>query len=91
LQFSSVGGFGRWGFEDMEKRAEIKVLISDDHRLFRHILRTYLQSKADMLVVGEAENGQVAVRKARELHPDVILMDVSMPVLGGADATRDQT
>lgn len=72
----------------MKKCGNIKILISDDHRLFRQILRTFLQSKTGMLVVGEAENGQVAVRKARELHPDVILMDVSMPVLGGADATR---
>ncbi len=72
----------------MNQNANIKILITDDHSLFRKTLVTFLQSKADMQVVGEAENGQVAVQKSRERCPDVILMDVSMPVLGGIEATR---
>jgi DNA-binding NarL/FixJ family response regulator len=72
----------------MAQNINIKILITDDHPLFRKTLRTFLQAKAGLQVVGEAENGQVAVQKARELCPDVVLMDVSMPVLGGIEATR---
>lgn len=72
----------------MKNSAIIKILITDDHRLFRESLRLLLQSKSGLQVVGEAENGKIAVRKAKELHPDVVLMDISMPVLGGVDATR---
>jgi DNA-binding NarL/FixJ family response regulator len=72
----------------MTQNADIKIIIVDDHALFRRTLKSFLQSKAGMQVVGEAENGQVAVQKARELCPDVILMDISMPILGGIEATR---
>jgi DNA-binding NarL/FixJ family response regulator len=66
---------------------KIRVLIVDDHRLFREALKTLINSEADMEVVGEAENGEQAVTLARELVPDVILMDVKMPVMDGAEAT----
>jgi DNA-binding NarL/FixJ family response regulator len=65
----------------------IKILIVDDHQTYREGLKAMLARQADMEVVGEAEHGLDAVSKARELQPDVILMDVNMPVLDGAEAT----
>ncbi|HEX7503768.1 MAG TPA: response regulator transcription factor, partial [Syntrophales bacterium] len=64
-----------------------KILIVDDHQMYREGLKAVLARQADMDVVGEAENGLDAVAKARELQPDVILMDVNMPVMDGAEAT----
>jgi len=69
----------------MEK---IKVLIADDHRVVREGLSAILKTKDNIEVVGEAQDGQEAVEKARALLPDVILMDVSMPRMGGVEATR---
>jgi DNA-binding NarL/FixJ family response regulator len=63
------------------------VLIADDHRLFRQGLRQICETVGGFEVVGEAENGQVAVDLARQLKPDVILMDINMPVLDGVQAT----
>src|SRR6185437_6747812 len=69
----------------MEK---IKVLIADDHRVVREGLAAILKTKEDIHVLGEAQDGMEAVEKARSLVPDVILMDVSMPRMGGVEATR---
>src|SRR5574341_2566498 len=66
----------------------IKVLIADDHRVVREGLSAILKTKDEIEVVGEAKDGQEAVEKARALLPDVILMDVSMPRMGGVEATR---
>lgn len=66
----------------------IKVLIADDHRVVREGLCAILKTKEDIEVVGEAQDGQEAVEKARVLLPDVILMDVSMPRMTGVEATR---
>ena len=66
----------------------IKVLIADDHRVVREGLSAILKTKENIDVVGEAQDGQEAVEKARSLVPDVILMDVSMPRMGGVEATR---
>lgn len=66
----------------------IRLLIADDHRLFRQGLCQMCEDEADFEVVGEAENGQEAVTLARQLQPDVILMDVQMPLLDGLQATR---
>jgi two-component system NarL family response regulator len=66
----------------------IKVLIADDHRVVREGLAAILKTKENIEVVGEAENGQEAVEKARSLLPDVIIMDVSMPKMNGVEATR---
>jgi DNA-binding NarL/FixJ family response regulator len=66
----------------------IKVLIADDHRVVREGLVAILKTKENIDVVGEAQDGQEAVEKARALLPDVILMDVSMPRMGGVEATR---
>jgi DNA-binding NarL/FixJ family response regulator len=72
----------------MSQPPSIRVLIADDHQLFRDGIRGLLASVADMTLVGEAANGHDAVRLARETLPDVILMDVQMPELNGIDATR---
>jgi DNA-binding NarL/FixJ family response regulator len=66
----------------------IKVLIVDDHRVVREGLSAILKSKENIQVLGEAQDGQEAVEKARALLPDVILMDVSMPKMTGVEATR---
>ncbi len=72
----------------MEKTDKIKVLIADDHRVVREGLSAILKTRNNLEVVGEAQDGQEAVEKTRALEPDVILMDVSMPRMGGVEATR---
>ncbi|MBM4462415.1 MAG: response regulator transcription factor [Chloroflexi bacterium] len=67
---------------------KIKVLIADDHALVRDGIRALLALVSDVEVVGEAANGIEALEKVRELAPDVVLMDLAMPVLGGLEATR---
>lgn len=66
----------------------IKVLLVDDHALFRKGVASALASHTDIEVVGEASNGEEALNKARDLMPDVILMDISMPGCDGLEATR---
>ena len=66
---------------------KIKVLIADDHAIVRMGLASILGTKKDIEVVGDAEDGADAVRKAQKLHPDVVLMDIVMPELDGAAAT----
>lgn len=66
----------------------IRVLLVDDHAMVRAGLQRLLDQKADIVVVGEAENGPDAIELAAALNPDVILMDVSMPGLSGIEATR---
>jgi DNA-binding NarL/FixJ family response regulator len=65
----------------------MRVLLADDHALFRDGLRSLLEVR-DFDVVGEARDGREAVDLARRLQPDVLLMDLSMPIMGGLDATR---
>ena len=66
----------------------IRVLVVDDHAIVRAGLRALLEAAGDMLVVGEAENGQQAVGEAERLRPDVVLLDVAMPRLNGVSAAR---
>lgn len=70
----------------MSDPAAIRVLIVDDHRMVRNGLRDFLSGEADLLVVGEAETGEQAIERVRELAPDVVLMDLIMPGMGGIPA-----
>jgi DNA-binding NarL/FixJ family response regulator len=67
----------------------VRILIADDHPLFRKGLRTLLKSEPDLDVVGEATSGEEAIAMADTHHPDVILMDLQMPGKSGFDATRE--
>jgi len=67
---------------------KIRVLIADDHKIVRDGLRALLEKQKGMEVVAEAQDGREAVRLARELSPDIVIMDVAMPDLNGVDATR---
>jgi len=66
----------------------IRILLADDHKITRQGLRSLLEKQPDMEVVAEAEEGRTAVRLVRELVPNVVIMDVSMPDLNGMEATR---
>jgi two-component system response regulator NreC len=67
---------------------KIRVLLADDHAVVRSGLRLIVDAQPDMTVTGEAEDGLEAIEKAQELEPDVIVMDISMPNLGGLEAIR---
>jgi len=69
----------------------VNVLLADDHKIVRDGLRILIENHGNMNVVAEAENGQRAINLARELHPEVIIMDISMPDINGIDATRKIT
>jgi DNA-binding NarL/FixJ family response regulator len=66
----------------------IRVVLADDHAMVREGLSRAIREEADMEVVGEAEDGHSTVEMARELHPDVVVMDIGMPDLNGIEATR---
>lgn len=71
----------------MSHRA-IKILLADDHTIVRQGLKLILSANPDMEIAGEAANGREAVELAQKVKPDVVLMDVAMPELGGIEATR---
>jgi len=64
------------------------VLIVDDNTMIRSSLRSWIEGNADFQVCGEAENGMVAVQKVEEMHPDVVILDLQMPVMDGLEAAR---
>ncbi len=71
-----------------ELETPIRVLIADDHRLFAEALEAILSGESRIDVVGRARNGAEALELSLELEPDVVLMDISMPVMDGIEATR---
>lgn len=71
----------------MAESQPIRVLIVDDHQVLRIGLGTFLENYDDVILVGEAANGQEAVNLSSRLQPDVVLMDLSMPVMDGMTAT----
>jgi len=72
----------------MDDKKKITVLLADDHTVIREGLRVLLEAAGDIKVVGEAETGRQAVQMAKSLLPDVIVLDVAMPLLNGLEATR---
>ncbi len=68
---------------------KIRILIADDHALVREGICSLLARRKDMEVVGQAADGRQALEQTAALHPDVVLMDISMPVMNGLDATRE--
>src|SRR5581483_10743388 len=65
-----------------------RILIADDHQQFRRSLRSLLESRSKFEVCGEAADGEEAVEKAKDLRPDLVLLDISMPRMNGLDAAR---
>ena len=67
----------------------IKILIVDDGHLIRQGLKALLELEPDLQIVGEAQNGQIAIDRVKELQPDVVLMDIRMPIMDGVTATKE--
>jgi DNA-binding NarL/FixJ family response regulator len=68
--------------------SSLRIFLADDHTVMREGLKSLVNAQADMEVVGEADNGRTALQKAKELQPDVVIMDVSMPELNGIKVTE---
>ena len=66
----------------------IKVILVDDHRILREGIKNILEDTSDIEVLAEADNGREAVQLARELMPDIVVMDIAMPELNGIEATK---
>jgi DNA-binding NarL/FixJ family response regulator len=71
-----------------EAKPPVRVVLADDHATVRHGLKLMIDAEPDMKVVGEANDGHEALRRVRELKPDVVVMDISMPGMNGLAATR---
>jgi DNA-binding NarL/FixJ family response regulator len=71
----------------MKQILKTKILLADDHKIMRAGLRSILEKQPDMEILGEAQNGLVALQLAKKLRPDLIIMDISMPDLNGIEAT----
>ena len=72
----------------MNSIKRITVLLAEDHMVVREGLRKLLEAESDIEVVGEAANGRQAVALTQKLRPDVVVMDIAMPLLNGLEATR---
>jgi DNA-binding NarL/FixJ family response regulator len=72
----------------METTTKLKIVLADDHAVVREGLRALIDRQTDMEVVGEAGDGRQAIEMTERLKPDVVVMDLSMPVMSGTRATR---
>jgi DNA-binding NarL/FixJ family response regulator len=72
----------------LEKRANLRILVADDHESVRKGVRVILGTRGYIEVCGEASNGREAIDKAQALKPDLIILDITMPVLSGIDAAE---
>jgi len=70
----------------METERKKRIVIAEDHTILREGLKSLLAASADLAIVGEAADGREAIHRCRELKPDLLLLDLSMPRLGGLDA-----
>jgi two-component system response regulator NreC len=77
---------GRRG--DGDKAVGIRILLAEDHKIVRDGLRSLLEKNDELQVVGEAANGQSAIELSHDLLPDIVLMDIGMPVMNGIEATE---
>ena len=66
----------------------MRILLADDHEPVRRVMRALFETQREWKVCGEADNGQTAIQKAKELKPDLVILDIAMPVLNGFDAAR---
>ena len=71
-----------------EMDRKMRILVVDDHQIFRKILRQIIDIQNDMEVIAEADNGLSAIEQVQKFRPDVVMMDIRMPVIDGIDATR---
>lgn len=81
-----------WDMTDKEKKVheqKVNVLLVDDHQIMRRGIKGLINAEADLFVVAEASNGREAIKFAREMLPDVIMMDVNMPIMNGIKATKE--
>src|SRR6516164_1935185 len=69
-------------------KRSIRVLVVDDHAPFRDFVRTAFQTRPELQIIGEVSDGVSAIQKAQELHPDLILLDIGLPMLNGIEASR---
>ena len=72
-----------------KKPQQVRIVIADDHPIFRDGLRRLLEAEPDLKVLGEASDGAEAVKQARHLKPDILLLDLAMPRMPGLEALRD--
>jgi DNA-binding NarL/FixJ family response regulator len=73
----------------MEKNGHIRILLVDDHEVFRRYVCSMLKEQANVQIIGEAEDGLQAVKQAKALQPDVILLDIGLPGINGLEAARE--
>jgi DNA-binding NarL/FixJ family response regulator len=66
----------------------VRILVADDHEVVRRAMRALLESHEGLEVCGEAENGHAAIKKVQELKPDLVILDIAMPILNGLEAAK---
>lgn len=82
--------YNQLNFKDEESQ-KVKILLVDDHQIVRKGIRKFIKDKQGMVVVGEAADGKEAIDLCQKMAPDVVLMDVNMPILDGIEATKKIT